>query len=126
MIVAGFGFREGATLASLEGALRAAAHDSLSVAALATLDSKADQLAPLARKLGLPLLQVARETLARQSVVTHSPMSEAIHGTGSVAEATALAAAGPAARLLSPRHVSPDRLATCALAASNFHERQPA
>ncbi|MHA6346914.1 cobalamin biosynthesis protein, partial [Roseivivax sp. CAU 1761] len=38
------------------------------------------------------------------------------YDTGSVAEAAALAAAGPGARLLGPRAVSPDGCATCALA----------
>ena len=37
---------------------------------------------------------------------------------GSVAEAAALAAAGPGARLLAPRMISADRMASCALAMS--------
>jgi cobalt-precorrin 5A hydrolase len=37
-------------------------------------------------------------------------------GTGSVAEASALAAAGPGARLLGPRVISGDGLATAAIA----------
>jgi cobalt-precorrin 5A hydrolase len=126
MIVAGFGFRESATLASLESALQAANGDARRVVALATLASKAEQLAPLAQKLALPLLRVSPDLLARQAVQTQSAKAHAIHGTGSVAEAAALAAAGPAGRLLSPRFVSADRLAACALAASSRDESHPA
>jgi len=115
VIVAGFGFRTGATIASLEAALQRAKGDR-QVTALATLSRKAAHLAPLARKLDLPLIPV--EALAGISTPTQSAASLAAHGTGSVAEAAALAAAGPNARLIARRIVSPDRLATCALAES--------
>lgn len=114
MIVAGFGFRTDATTASLEAALRATgAHP---VTALATLSSKAAQLAPLAQRLNLPLIAI--DALTGIATPTQSPASLAAHGTGSVAEAAALAAAGLNARLIAPRILSPDRLATCALAES--------
>ena len=54
--------------------------------------------------------------LTAQATSTQSPASRASRGTGSVAEAAALAAAGPGARLLSPRVISADGRATCALA----------
>ncbi|UZW57598.1 cobalamin biosynthesis protein [Sphingobium sp. JS3065] len=119
MIVAGFGFRQSASLASLESALKEATGALIAVDALATLDRKADQLAPLAYKLALPLIAIPADRLADQSTLTRSPASVAAYGTGSVAEAAALAALAPKARLLAPRAFSSDRLASCALAESH-------
>ncbi|HRO16470.1 MAG TPA: hypothetical protein PLL33_15800, partial [Paracoccus sp. (in: a-proteobacteria)] len=48
----------------------------------------------------------------------------AAHGTGSVAEAVALAAAGPGARITTRRVVSPDRSATCAIAQADISRPQ--
>ncbi|AMK25405.1 MULTISPECIES: cobalamin biosynthesis protein [unclassified Sphingobium] len=118
MIVAGFGFRTSASLASLEAALEEATGAKITVDALATLDRKADQLAPLAHKLSLPLIAITADRLANQRTLTRSPASIAAYGTGSVAEAAALAALAPNARLLAPRAFSPDRRASCALAES--------
>ncbi|MEQ9016309.1 MAG: cobalamin biosynthesis protein, partial [Marinovum algicola] len=72
----------------------------------------------LAAALALPVCPVAPEALTPQATHTHSPRVAAARGTGSVAEATALAAAGPGARLLAPRMISADRMASCALAMS--------
>ncbi|WP_340265989.1 cobalamin biosynthesis protein [Sphingobium mellinum] len=114
MIVAGFGCRTGTGTASLRAALDAATPPR--VDALATLTGKAALLAPLARALGLPLLVIDPADLAHMPTLTCSSASLAAYRTGSVAEAVALAAAGPGARLLAPRSLSPDRRATCALA----------
>jgi cobalt-precorrin 5A hydrolase len=114
VIVAGFGYRSGADIASLRAALAAAGGEA--VDALAGPHSKALLLAELAEALALPFLPLAPEALAGVATPTRSSASLAAYGTGSVAEASALVAAGPGARLLSPRHISPDRLATCALA----------
>ncbi|GAB4262578.1 MAG: cobalamin biosynthesis protein [Pararhodobacter sp.] len=110
MIVAGFGFSTKATLASLHSAYLAAGGGA---AALATLADKAGALAPLGAALELPVIAV---DTALPDTITQSERSRAARGTGSVAEACALAAAGPGAYLLGPRAVSDDRLATCALA----------
>ena len=108
MIVAGFGFRSGATLAALQDALaRAGGPDE--VTHLATVAGKAGGLALLAKVLGLPVLQA-------QPVLTHSERVDALFGTGSVAEAAALSAAGPGARLWGPRVVSANGQATAAIA----------
>jgi cobalt-precorrin 5A hydrolase len=115
MIVAGFGYRSGATVASLRSALALAQVDAPSVTHVATL---ADKL-PLLEALGLPVIAV--DAVAGIATPTHSVASFAARGSGSVAEAAALAAAGPGARLLVNRQISPDRLATCAIA-----ERAPA
>lgn len=116
MIVAGFGFRSGAGLASLREALALAQHGVPTVTHLATASDKLPGLAPLAEALGLPLAGVSPEALAETSTLTRSAASLAARDTGSVAEASALAAAGPGARLLTTRHISPDRMATCAIA----------
>ncbi len=54
--------------------------------------------------------------LAAQPVLTRSERVAERFGTGSVAEAAALAAAGPGARLVAPRVVSTDGMATAAIA----------
>lgn len=116
MIVAGFGFRQGAGLSSLRAALARAQQGRPAVTHLATASDKAAALAPLAESLGLPLRGLSHEELSDAVTPTRSAASLAARGTGSVAEASALCAAGPGARLLGPRQVSPDRMATCAIA----------
>lgn len=115
MIVAGFGFRSGATLAALQDAL-ARAGGPTGVTHLATVAAKAEGLWPLAQMLGLPVIGVAAADLPGQAVLTHSERVDALFGTGSVAEAAALAAAGPGARLWGPRVVSGNGTATAAIA----------
>lgn len=87
------------------------------VSALAAPADKVAGLAGLADARGLPVIAVPPEALRAARTLTRSAASLAARGTGSVAEAAALAAAGPGARLLGPRAVAPDRMATCALAA---------
>jgi cobalt-precorrin 5A hydrolase len=115
MRVAGIGFRGAATLASLQDALTRAGG---AVDLLATAEKKAE--APVAQELaavlGVEMRAIARDQLACQVTVTHSEKVADRFGTGSVAEAAALAAAGPGARLLGPRAVSGDGLATAAIA----------
>ena len=115
MIVAGFGLRTGATLAALQDAL-ARAGGPEGVTHLATLAAKAPALAPLGRALGLPVVALPPEALRGQATSTRSALVEGLFGVGSVAEATALAAAGPGARLRGPRWVSADGTATAAIA----------
>ncbi len=113
MIVAGFGFSSRADLDSLRSAL--AATGAARPALLATAGGKDTHpaLAALAAELGLPVRGV---DVAGVATETRAPRSLDAHGTGSVAEAAALVAAGPGARLIAARQVSGDRLATCALA----------
>jgi cobalt-precorrin 5A hydrolase len=115
MRVAGLGFRGAATFESLSDALERAGGN---VEALATAEVKAGQPAvrSLAAALGLPLLAISRARMAAEETLTRSPRVEERFGTGSVAEAAALAAAGPGARLTGPRVVSGDGLATAAIA----------
>ncbi|WP_171174661.1 cobalamin biosynthesis protein [Ruegeria sp. HKCCD8929] len=117
MIVAGFGFSSAATAASLIDAYHAAAGGH-PVTALATAEDKATHPAftDLATRLGLTVHPVSEAALEAVEPVTRSLRSLKERNTGSVAEAAALAAAGPGARLVSTRHMSTDRLATCAVA----------
>ena len=121
VIVAGVGVRAAATEASLADALahavRCAGHAG-PVAALATARDKAASavFTTFAHDLDLPVHAIDARDLARQETLTRSVPSLTARGTGSVAEAAALAAAGPGARLLTPRCISGDGMATCALA----------
>ncbi len=124
MIVAGIGCRRGAGAADIEAAIRAAlaragiAPDALD--AIATIEKKQDEsgIAAAAAKLGLDVVVIseAELTTANERIATRSNRVLALTGVPSVAEAAALAAAGPSARLLSPRLALGG--ATCALAAS--------
>ncbi|WP_198961002.1 cobalamin biosynthesis protein [Bradyrhizobium sp. UFLA03-84] len=117
MKVAGLGFRREAGVASLREALDAAGGPE-GLAALATLSDKADATAlrVLAQQLGLLIRSIPAEALTEIETVTQSELIRAAFGTGSVAEAAAIAAAGRGARLISARAVSRDRMATAAIA----------
>lgn len=91
MIVAGFGFTSTATETDLRAAL------TRPVDAVATVAAKAPALACL----GLPVIAV---DVRGRATPTESAHSRATHGTGSVAEASALAALRNA-RLLGPRTI---------------------
>jgi cobalt-precorrin 5A hydrolase len=115
-MIAGFGFRQGADPAALNAALDAALAATgttrSQVTTLATLDTKAKTLGAA---IALPVIPLRAQDLAGITTPTQSPRILAEFGTGSIAEAAALAAL-PGARLLAPRSVSPDAMATCALA----------
>lgn len=113
MIVAGFGFRAKATVESLASAFaRAGGQADL----LATAADKAET--ELFRRFAAarPVAAVAPDAIRAQQTRTYSSASHAARGTGSLAEAAALAAAGPGARLIGARVISEDGRATCALA----------
>ena len=115
MIVAGFGFRAGASEQSLLDAFARASTD-FAPQALATADDKADGLSALSERLELPVIPIGEIDLVAQTTRTQSKAATAARNTGSVAEAAALAAAGAGAQLVAPRHISQDRMATCAIA----------
>lgn len=113
MIAAGFGFRSAASAVSLRDALSRAAQGR-AVGCVATAEGKpAAPLADLAATLAVPLRGVPVTGVATP---TQSEAAMDHYGCGSVAEASALVAAGPGARLLGRRAVSGDGMATCALA----------
>lgn len=122
MIAAGIGCRRGtpapAIIAAIEAALADAGIARGALAIVATMAAKHDEpgIAAAAATLGARLMLVPPDALARagERTLTHSPRVAALTGVASVAEAAALAAAGPAARLIGPRlALGP---ATCALA----------
>lgn len=123
-LVAGIGFRHATSadeiLALVAEGLRQADLVSAHLAALATAADRAGDRAirDAAEALGVPLVAIGVEALreAGRRVVTRSVRIEALRGVGSLAEAAALAAAGPDGRLVLPRIASAG--ATCALAAS--------
>ncbi|MCB2093185.1 MAG: cobalamin biosynthesis protein [Rhodobacteraceae bacterium] len=117
MRVAGIGFRSTATLASLQDALaRASTGGRVDLLATAEKKASAPVAQELAAMLGLELRALARQELARQDTLSHSERVAERFGTGSLCEAAALAAAGTGARLLGPRAVSGDGMATAAIA----------
>ena len=121
MIVAGFGFRASASEESLRSAFDLATANQPPdqvVTALATASDKAQaaSLAALAQTLALPVHPIDDAAIRAATTLTQSPRVQSERGTGSLAEAAALSAAGPGARLISPRHISADRQATCAVA----------
>ncbi len=124
MIVAGVGCRRGAPASDIEAAIRAAlARANVSADALdavATMASKSAEagIRAAAKKLGVAFVPVSDAEIkaAGDRTETRSARVLALIGVPAVAEAAALAAAGPAARLISPRLAI--GAATCALAAS--------
>lgn len=113
-MIAGIGLREAATPASVLDALARAGGGGLRHLAVPAPKARHPAIASLVR-LGYRVTAIAPEALDRPTL-TDSPHARAAFGTGSVAEACALAALGPGARLLAPRAVSADRLATAAIA----------
>lgn len=131
--VAGFGFRANATVASLREALHACHAASVSLISqpiniifLATAEDKVEHsaLIELAHELGLgltaiPLAQLV--ALAETATATDVPVTMLSripkrYGARSLAETSALVAAGLGAQLLAPRSVSADKMATAAIA----------
>lgn len=114
--VAGFGFRQQATRESLEQALDQLIAQHGPIDRLAAVHSMLPLVQALGKARNIPVVGVADAALASVTTLTHSAYSLREKGTGSVAEAVALLAAGNGARLLGPRMVSDDRKATAAVA----------
>jgi cobalamin biosynthesis protein CbiG len=125
MIVAGIGCRRGAAAADIEAAIRAAlARAGVSAAelqAIATSTAKEAEagIATAASAFGVGVIPIADAALkaAGTRVATRSDRVLALTGVPSLAEAAALAAAGPSSRLIASRLVV--GAATCALASSS-------
>jgi cobalt-precorrin 5A hydrolase len=131
MIVAGVGCKRGAPARDIEAAIRAAlARANIAAEAvdlIATIAAKSGEagIKAAAAKLGVAIIAVPEVELqaATDRTETRSERVLALAGVPSVAEAAALAAAGPTARLIGPRLAV--RAATCALAASGQAPRGP-
>ena len=122
VIAAGIGLKSGtdeaAIRACLDAALRRLDLTAAALTALATTAERAGEtgLAALAARLGLPLIAIPAVALQRAGAgcASRSERVVTLHGVGSVAEAAALAAVGPGARLILPRLILGP--VTCALA----------
>ena len=120
MIVAGIGYRQAATLDDLREAVAltgATPHALASVAA----KTRGAALIALAQELDLPLIAIDEERLPLVQTRTASDRIKARFGTGSLAEAAALLAAGAndkdiAARITVPRVQTKNGMATAAIA----------
>jgi cobalt-precorrin 5A hydrolase len=128
MIVAGVGCRRGASAETIEAAIAAAlaraGERHLDALATASFKSEEAGIAAAAAARHIPLILVGDADLARVSNhTTHSRRVAQLTGVGSVAEAAALAAAGPEARLLVPRIVVGP--VACALALAETAEARP-
>lgn len=120
MRFAGIGFRGAADLVSLQDALQKAlsATDGGAVDALVTEAAKAREkvFRELAQVMRVPGMGVTQTDLGQMLTPTQSARIQDKFGTGSLAEAAALVAAGPGARLLAERVISSDGMATAAIA----------
>jgi cobalt-precorrin 5A hydrolase len=122
MIVAGIGCRRGACAAAIQDAVHAALERAgLSLGALGMVAAPAAKaaeqgLVAAAGDLGVPLCLVSAAELSANGKRTKSRSERviALMGVACVCEAAALAAGGPAARLLLPRLALGQ--VTCALA----------
>jgi cobalt-precorrin 5A hydrolase len=124
MIVAGVGCRRDTAAPDIEAAIREALARagiaSNALDAIATMAAKSGEagITTAAANLGVAIVLVSDAELksAGERTVTRSERVLALMGVPSVAEAAALAAAGPSARLISSRLIVGS--ATCALANS--------
>ena len=124
MIVAGIGCRRGTAAADIEAAIRTALAragiPAADLGAIATGSAKGAEagITAAAGKLGIGLMLISDAELktAGTRVTTRSDRVFALTGVPSLAEAAALAAAGPSSRLIAFRLVV--GAATCALASS--------
>lgn len=122
MIVAGIGCRRGVSAPEVAAAIRAALDEARlspdKLACIATAYFKQDEagIQGASDELGLPLAFIDQPDLehAATRAVTHSEFVRAHVGVSSVAEAAALAAAGPGSRLYLPRRAL--GAVTCAIA----------
>jgi cobalt-precorrin 5A hydrolase len=125
MIVAGLGFRTTCTadeLVALIVSVRDAAGAKIAALAVPDFKAGASALAGAASSLALEVRPVSRQALIAVQPLCPSRSAAALAAVdlASVAEACALAAAGPGARLVSRKTAS--KAATCALAASASEE----
>ena len=121
MICAGFGFRSQAPFESFLEVLERLKKEHLisgPIGAIATIAHKA--MAPDFRNLsaqkGLAIIAVHPDDITRQKTQSFSQNAMDLYGTGSIAEAAALAASGSNACLLGPRIICAHRMVTCAFA----------
>jgi cobalt-precorrin 5A hydrolase len=121
MIAIGLGCRKSCPGEAIVALVRRALGDCPEVQGVRRLFSLADKrdepgVIAAAQTLGFDLVFLSREALAAETprILTRSRAAQSRFGLASVAEAAALAGAGPEARLLGPRLAADG--ATCAIA----------
>lgn len=111
----GIGCSSRATVDDVLSLIKSCAAEIVPGSVVATLDRRATMGEAVATSLGLRLMLFSANILAQVSGVTnHSSLAAAKVGASSVAEAAALAALGPGARLAVTRQTG--RFCTCAVA----------
>jgi cobalt-precorrin 5A hydrolase len=131
VIIAGVGCRKGTAREEIEAAILAALANCkvprTALSLIATTEAKSDEpgVKAAASALRVPFVLVPAGALAEAGRRTMTRSQRVLQRTGvpSVAEAAALAAGGPAARLLAPR-ISLGR-ATCALVQARCTAPEP-
>lgn len=119
MRIVGIGCRSDATENALYEAIeRAMIASPGPLDAIATTEERSGSATVLAtaKRLHLKIIPVTESEIRGLSTPTQSPRIMERFGVGSLAEATALFAAGPNANLLCERQVSSDGAATAAIA----------
>lgn len=122
MIAAGLGCRRDTAASDIldviQQATDAAGVDTAAIACLSIPDFKQSEsgVHQAASELSIPVVVIPRSVIERfqEETITKSEKVLAAIGLANVAEAAALAGAGPGASLLAPRAATP--FATCALA----------
>lgn len=109
--IAGLGCRPGTPPEALRDALSRAEEQAGPACALATIPERAREVRAMGHAIPLHFVRVAGV-----QTPTQSDRVLARFGTGSVAEAAALVAAGPGARLIATRSISACGRATAAIA----------
>ena len=121
MKVAGIGFRQSASVKDLRAALDLTGCAQPDALASITTKASAPQMQKLAADMDLPVIALTEDDIRGVETPTNSNRIQARFGTGSLAEATALAAAkqgqpDATVQLLAPRVTTDNGLATAAIA----------
>ncbi|WP_246731615.1 cobalamin biosynthesis protein [Methylocapsa sp. S129] len=131
MIAIGLGCRKACASEAIVDIVRRALADRQDLEGVRRLFSVVDKcdepgLSAAARELGFDLVFLSRQALAATMprLLTRSAAAQSRFGLASVAEAAALAGAGPDAKLLGPRLAAHG--ATCAIALAPTNTDRPA
>ena len=121
LIFAGFGFRKYAELECFLEVLHLMSKkhkEDGELVAISTIVGKARYpvFQMLAKETGLKVISLDIKDIIKQNTSSFSEISMRLYQTGSLAEASALAAAGKNSTLLGCRMISGKRMATCAFA----------
>ena len=124
-IIAGFGFRAQAKQSSFAQVFEMLAETGLDYIAAVPEDKASHaQFTQFCTSYGLEIKTVLPHELDSVETPTQSEKSLAYRNVGSVCEAVALHVAGRGAKLLHKRHLSDDKLVSCAMSMTIHKDRQ--